>query len=117
MDSTNRPDADPRPTITRIAGGVYQPPGGVFAVRVTASEDWLLQAFLRRPAMSLAELVDQSGVAHAHKVLRALQTKYGGAFASAIRRPGSRGRGGYSVLVQNGASIRPATLGGPCEES
>jgi hypothetical protein len=85
--------------ITRLAAGVYLPPGGSFPLAVTDAEDQVLNAFLRRPAMPLDELQDQSGLEYAAKVLARLAKKYDGAFALAIRRPGARGRGGYAVLV------------------
>ena len=85
--------------IIRIADGVYLPHGGSFPLAVTDAEDQVLRAFLRRPAMTLDELQDQSGLEHAAKVLARLAQKYDGAFAPAIHRPGARGRGGYAVLV------------------
>jgi hypothetical protein len=111
------PPVQPHDTIDRLGPGVYRPPGTAFPFRVSDVEDWVLLSFVGRPAMTLAELVDRSGVVHAHKVVRALETKYGGAFAPAIRRPGRRGAGGYAVLVRDlapgpvhkRATSRPAT--------
>jgi hypothetical protein len=99
------------PTILRLADGVYLPLGATFPFAVTDAEDLVLLAFLRRPAMTLPELVDQSGVAEAGKVLARLVVKYGGSFAAAIRRPGRRGEGGYAVLLadRQPSGIRPAT--------
>jgi hypothetical protein len=89
----------PPPAIVRVADGCYQPAGAAFPLAVTDAEDLVLRAFLRRPAMDLGELIDQTGLEHAGRVLARLAAKYDGAFAPAIRRPGRRGRGGYAVLV------------------
>jgi hypothetical protein len=99
------------PVITRVADGCYLPPGGDFPLAVTDAEDLVLRAFLRRPAMELPDLIDQTGMGHAGRVLARLLKKYDGAFAPAIRMPGGRGKGGYAVLVvdQQRSSIRTAT--------
>jgi hypothetical protein len=92
---------DPPGVIIRVADGVYLPPGARFPVAVTDSEDAVLLAFLLHPAMHSEDLVDQSAVPHAARVLARLETKYGGAFRAAIWRPGRRDAGGYAVLVRN----------------
>src|SRR5262245_8320234 len=94
-----QPPDDGPAVIVRVADGVYLPPRSDFPLAVSDAEDLVLRAFLRRPAMPLGELQDQSGLEHAAKVLARLGQKYDGAFAPAIRRPGARGRGGYAVLV------------------
>ena len=87
--------------IVRVADGCYRPDGAAFPLAVSDAEDLVLSAFLRRPAMSQGDLIDQTGLAHAHKVLARLAAKYGGAFAAAIRLPGKKGNGGYAVLIRN----------------
>ncbi len=108
------------PTIIHLGRGVYQPPGAAFPVRVSPSEDFVLGAFLRQPAMTLPELADLSGVAEASigKVVARLVTSYDGAFAAAIRRPGRRGRGGYAIRIvdQQLSSNRPATPAAPISQ-
>lgn len=68
-------------------------------VCVTDTEDYVLTAFVGRPAMSHADMARVSGVEHAHRVLQELARKYP-EFAPAIRPPRGRGRGGYRVLVR-----------------
>jgi hypothetical protein len=88
------------PSIVRVADNCWLPPDGGPPVAMDFSEDCVLTAFLARPCWHLPELVRHTGVNHAHKVLARLTTKYGGRFATAIRRPGKRGQGGYHVRVQ-----------------
>jgi hypothetical protein len=100
------------PVIVRLWEGVYLPPGGGFSVAVDDAEDDVLTAFIERPAMRLPALVDATGHEHAHKILARLTWKYDGRFAPAIRLPGGKGRGGYSVLIREDAppsTKRPAT--------
>jgi hypothetical protein len=108
-------DRKPVPVIVRLADGVYAvEPGDSLPLALTDAEDRVLLAFLRRPAMSLGELVDRSGTTHAPRILARLIRKHP-EFAPCIRLPGRRGRGGYAVrildrgppLVQNRASIAP----------
>jgi hypothetical protein len=88
------------PVILRLADGVYLPPGGWRAVRVTFSEDVLLETFLRGLPMTLREMGDTSGITGPHVVLARLARKYGGAFAPAIFLPGRGWQGGYFVSVR-----------------
>ena len=89
----------PARTIIFQRDGVYLV--GQDTIRVTESEDNVLQAFLEQPAMTKDELIARSGVDKAVDILRALRTKkkYGGVFAAAITIPGGRGQGGYRVQV------------------
>jgi len=66
----------------------------------SVSEDNVLTAVLAVPAMDETTLKNKSGVPRARDVLRDLQTKYDGVFASAIHRPGSKGQGGYHVRIR-----------------
>lgn len=69
-------------------------------VVVSENEDTVLQAFLEQANMDTADLIERSGVGRAARVLSDLASKYGGAFAPAIRRPGAKGKGGYFVSIQ-----------------
>ena len=99
-DRTRRPAP---PIILRLADGVYLPPGGRRPLRLEFSENMVLSSFLGRPALTLRELVNRSGVTHASRILARLAAKYDGAFAAAICRPKRRGRGGYFVAVRDAA--------------
>ena len=97
VNASNGTKQIPANTIIFRGGGAYAI--GTQVVRVTESEDCVLQAFLEKPAMAKDQLIARAGFDKAVDVLRALLTKYDGVFAEAITMPGGRGRGGYRVQV------------------
>jgi hypothetical protein len=74
--------------------------GDADPVTVTDIEDSVLQAFLSAPSMSAPQLVTKISDDRAPRVLGRLRKKYGGIFAPAIRCPGKKGQGGYSVRIR-----------------
>lgn len=81
--------------------------GSSSPVVVSENEDNVLQAFIEQASLDLPELAERSGVDRPARVLSDLASKYGGAFAPAIRRPGGKGKGGYFVNIQ-AAGSKPA---------
>jgi hypothetical protein len=84
-------------TIIYHGNGTYSI--GDDTLRLTESEDCVLQAFLDYPAMAKDQLIANSGFDKAVDVLRSLRKKHNGVFAEAITMPGARGRGGYRVRI------------------
>jgi hypothetical protein len=73
--------------------------GGSPAVTVEENEDAVLQAFLEESPLDKNGLIDKAGFLEAPRVLKRLTTKHDGRLAPAIKLPGARGRGGYSVAI------------------
>jgi serine/threonine protein kinase len=69
-------------------------------ITVTDSEHAILQEFIAVPSMDDELLKSKAGNDRAPRILRDLKGKYGGAFATAIRLPGGKGKGGYHVSIQ-----------------
>jgi hypothetical protein len=93
----------PRPTILYLGEKAYSI-GDSGAITVTDSEHAILQEFIAVPGMDTESLQTKSGNDRAPRILRGLATKYGSAFAPAIRLPGGKGKGGYHVSIQD---VRP----------
>jgi hypothetical protein len=69
-------------------------------ITVTDSEHAILQEFIAVPSMDAEMLQSKAGNDRAPRILRNLTRKYDGAFATAIRLPGGKGKGGYHVSVK-----------------
>jgi hypothetical protein len=90
---------DESTTIISLGKGCYRI-GDSRPYRVTDSEDGVLSAFLKYPAMEEQELDERSGFSRSRDILRDLESKYDGKFAPAIHRPGGKGKGGYHVSIR-----------------
>jgi hypothetical protein len=91
------------PTIIWHGNRCYQI--GNVMVSVSESEDWVLQAFVKTPAMGSKLLDEASGMSGARNVLVRLKKNYDGIFAPAIQMPSTKGAGGYRVNIR--AAGRP----------
>lgn len=87
------------PTIISMGDGCYRI-GNREPFKVTDKEDAILQSFIGRPALSGPDLQNRSGYDRGREVLKALQVKYGGLFAEAIKLPGGKTGGGYRVSIR-----------------
>jgi hypothetical protein len=87
-----------RPVIWSIADRCYRVGAGLPVV-VSTDEDEVLQAFVGRPAMDGKQLVRESRVQRAQRVLTALAAGHGGAFRGAIDLARHRG-GTYRADVR-----------------
>lgn len=77
-----------------VEGGSRDP------VTVTYEEDKVLQAFMESSnSMGRAELENRAVIGNAPRAMKLLAERYGGRFATAIRRPGRKGVGGYFARV------------------
>jgi hypothetical protein len=103
------PGAETPVVIISLGGCQYAVAGQTY--RVTDAENAVLQAFLPAAgaqlgdstgtvALSQGDLIDKTGWNHAPKVLKKLLSKYNRAFAPAIRLPGGKGQGGYTVGIK-----------------
>jgi hypothetical protein len=70
-------------------------------VVIGTDEDYILQAFLKCPAMDEQQLREKSGLPDAVKVLKGLASWLDGIFAPAINFPGGKNRGGYHVRIRS----------------
>jgi hypothetical protein len=86
-------------TIISLGNRSYQI-GTQRPVVVGTDEDYVLQAFLRHPAMDEQQLRETSGLPDAAKVLKGLFSWLDGIFAHAIHLPGGKSRGGYHVRIR-----------------
>jgi hypothetical protein len=99
-EALNARTATQRPTILAMGDGMYCIPG-TDPIVVNASEDYVLQAFIGRPALTESALSKASGVERPRDVIKRLRAKYGGMFAEAIVPPGGKGKGGFRATVMN----------------
>lgn len=95
-----RPTLEDAPAILSHGKGMYSVPGRD-PFTVSASEDYVLQPFLKASAMDLPTLELESKVDRCGAVLRKLVTKYQGAFKPYVTLPGGKGKGGYSVRIRS----------------
>jgi hypothetical protein len=102
LESPPAPPAAARPadTILSLGDRQYQVEGHSLIVCVTDTEENVLQALAKYPAMDEPALRKRTNMENAAKILRDLRKKYGGLFADAIKVPGGKGRGGYSAVVK-----------------
>jgi hypothetical protein len=94
-------DADSGTGIDYLGDRQYKPSNRTNPQTLTEREDNVLQAFLGHTSMDLATLKELSGEQDAARILKRLTRNYGGAFAPSIRLPGGKGKGGYSVQVND----------------
>lgn len=100
MEAAEHSPSSDRPTIIHLGQKLYKISRSEPIV-VTDVEDAVLQAFIKNPGMDNAQLVEKSGYPNAANILRAFVKKHNGIFAPAIRLPGGKGKGGYSVAITN----------------
>jgi hypothetical protein len=87
----------------RSLGDLRYQVGQEVPLRVTEDEDTVLQTFLEKPTrLFTRDLKAASGLEDPVSILRRLTTKYSGAFACCIVRPGRKASEGYFVKVVNG---------------
>ena len=72
---------------------------GCDPVVVSDTEDAILQCFIERPAIELADLQKESGVSNPSRILEGLREKFP-TFKPAIELPGGKSRGGYRATVR-----------------
>jgi len=96
--------ATPTPFITHVGGRSYATTAHD-SVEVTEEEHKVLQAFAKtRRAMTQGEIEDEADVTNVSRIVRRLVTAYSGRFATAVRRPGRKGKGGYLIHVRRVAT-------------
>jgi len=97
--AVGQPRREPDPTIIARGDRQYSiGDGGTVVVGV--EEDAVLTAFLKQSAMETNQLKANVGYTNPGRVIRALQSKYGGRFAPAIVTPGRKGKGGYQIRIR-----------------
>jgi hypothetical protein len=87
------------PVIWSLGDSVYRVGDGR-PVEVSQSEDDILQAFMRHPAMGEKTLASETHDSNARTTLLRMLDKYDGVFAAAIHRPPGKSAGGYSATVR-----------------
>lgn len=105
------PDRESRPEITLHRDRTFSIRGGP-RLSLAEKDAAVLEAFLERSAMTESELQKVSGWERPGEILRKIGEKYP-QFAPAIRRPGRKGNGGYSVTIkdESGCDIRGESVG------
>jgi hypothetical protein len=99
-DAPQPPEKPTGPPWIISHGGATYSIGDSEQTQVTKSDDALLQAFIGNPRLATNDIIGRSRVKRPAAALQRLSTKYGGIFAPAIAFPGSKGEGGYRVLVR-----------------
>ena len=93
-DDANKPKAKAE----LLGNGRYKV--GDLEIRITDSENVVLETLIQFGPLNSTELADKSGYNHAARILRRLRTKYDGLLAPFIHCPGGKSKGGYNTSLK-----------------